>query len=122
MDGKWEPTWKYSRRVCKANAQQSSHKVSFDLKSTCNNFFHNFRSTRINTLYARIGPSACNRVFPHVAVAAMQLHALIANTTLCFGFPQFYRSPCIDTKLFLDKQLSATDTRALLQFQLVSKL
>jgi hypothetical protein len=47
------------------------------LKAPADEFFHDFVGAAVDALHACVGPGPGDRVFPHVAVAAVQLHTFV---------------------------------------------
>ena len=52
------------------------------LKASCDQFLHDFIGATVDTLDASVSKGAGDRVFPHVAVTAVQLQAFVHNLAL----------------------------------------
>ena len=55
------------------------------LKRPRNQQFHDFVGAAINTLHPRVGIHAADRIFIHVAIAAVQLQALVNDLVFEIG-------------------------------------
>src|SRR5690606_26144404 len=77
------------------------------LQCAGNDLLHDFIGPGIDTLHTGIGPGTCHWIFPHEAVAAMQLHALIENPGLQIGSPILEHRRSRDIQFALQMQLQA---------------
>ena len=72
-----------------------------------NHLFHDLVRAAVDALHARVGVGAGDRVFPHVAVAAEELHAFVHHLALQVGAPVLGHAGGRGVELVLADQFAA---------------